>query len=131
MSTGIYALIIKLNSDKNIKIGKKGINFFPKGYYVYVGSALNNLEKRIARHKSKHKKLRWHIDYFQQYAEIIDVKTIQTNKKLECWLSKKIEKISDKLIMKGFGSSDCRCRTHLYYFEKNPSIELELLLNNG
>lgn len=118
MSKGVYYLIIKLDRDKRIKIGKLGIINFKKGYYCYVGSALNGLEKRIERHKSKDKKFHWHIDYFLKYGDILDTFIMETNKKIECLLSKKIERIS-KGSVKGFGCSDCKCSSHLYYFDKN------------
>jgi len=115
---GIYSLIIFLNKDKKIKIGNK-TKLFPKGYYCYIGSALNNLEKRIQRHYNKKKRFHWHIDYFLKYAKIIGVK-IRKNSKDECGLSRKIRSIGGKVILKGFGSSDCGCESHLYYFSKNP-----------
>ena len=118
---GIYCLIIFLDKDKSINIGKR-IIFFPKGFYCYVGSALNSLKKRIERHYKKNKKMHWHIDYFLKEAAIIDIKT--TNNKNECRLSRKISKLADSAI-KGFGSSDCKCLTHLYYFKKNPSKAIE------
>ena len=40
-----------------------------------IRSALNNLDKRIQRHKSNQKKMHWHIDYLLKKAKIIDVKT--------------------------------------------------------
>lgn len=120
MNKGIYCLIIYLDKKRKIKIGKLGNIGFKKGYYCYVGSALNNLEKRINRHISKTKKIRWHIDYFLKYGKIIDVKTIKINKKFECKLSKIIEKISQEAI-KNFGSSDCKCKSHLYYSKKKLS----------
>lgn len=61
---GSYALICHLGTKKRIKIGALGRFLFLPGCYVYVGSGLNNLNKRIERHLCKNKKLRWHIDYF-------------------------------------------------------------------
>ena len=119
MVKGAYLLIIHLSKSKKIKIGKLGYIFFKKGNYIYVGSALNNLEKRIQRHKSKRKKLRWHIDYFLRFGRISGVSAIKTNKKIECKLSEKILKIAEASV-KNFGCSDCRCNSHLYYFDKNP-----------
>lgn len=124
MVKGAYCLIIKLVKDRKIKIGKLGHIVFKKGYYCYIGSALNNLEKRIERHKSKNKKLKWHIDYFLKYGKIIDVVKIKTNKRIECLLSKKISKIAHIYINK-FGCSDCSCDSHLYYFENNPNERLK------
>ena len=111
---GSYILFIFLNKDKRIKINKRVLDF-KKGYYAYVGSALNNLEKRIERHKSKKKKKHWHIDYFLEHGKIVKVKRILSDKKIECELSKKLCKEADGFI-KGFGCSDCKCESHLYYF---------------
>lgn len=119
---GSYVLITFLHKNKKIKINKKIINF-KKGYYCYVGSALPNLEKRIERHLSKKKKKHWHIDYFLEYGKIIDVLKIKSNKKIECEISKRVEKISVGSI-KGFGSSDCGCESHFYYFTRNPQRKL-------
>ena len=45
---GSYCLIINVEKDTKIKIGKKlGIINFKKGCYVYVGSAMNSLESRV------------------------------------------------------------------------------------
>jgi Uri superfamily endonuclease len=53
---GTYCLIIQLRDDTIIEVGKKGSINFKKGYYVYVGSALNSLETRLKRHLSSKKK---------------------------------------------------------------------------
>jgi Uri superfamily endonuclease len=58
-----YCLITQLNKNSTIKVGKLGEIDFKKGYYVYVGSALNSIDSRVWRHLSKEKKLFWHIDY--------------------------------------------------------------------
>jgi len=42
---GSYILLIKLDEDKDIQIGKLGNISFKKGYYAYVGSALNGLAR--------------------------------------------------------------------------------------
>ena len=126
---GIYCLIIFLSNSQKIIISKR-ICFFPKGYYCYVGSALNNLDKRIARHKSKNKKMHWHIDYFLEHGKIIGVDRLETKKKLECELSKRLNSLTDcNVVMKGFGSSDCKCQTHLYHFKKNELKEVSLIIN--
>jgi len=98
---------------------------FPKGYYCYVGSALNGLEERIKRHKSKVKKKFWHIDYFLEKAKIVKVKVIKTNEKKECWLSEKIKSLKGRTVMNKFGSTDCKCETHLHFFPSNPSKMLD------
>ena len=124
MNKGIYCLLLHLEYECNIKIRTKRVAF-PKGYYCYVGSALNNLQKRIERHKRKDKKKYWHIDYFLEKAKILDVKILKTVKRKECWLSNKIKNLKGRMVMEKFGSTDCKCGTHLYYFQKNPAKELD------
>lgn len=123
MNKGVYCLLLYLKKEQNIKIRNKKVAF-PKGYYCYAGSALNNLKKRIERHKNSDKKFHWHIDYFLEKAKILDVKTIKTEKRKECWLNNRIKNLKGKTIMKKFGSTDCNCETHLHYFKENPSKEL-------
>ena len=55
---GSYVLIIELNQDITIYIGSLGSIFFKKGFYSYIGSALNDLENRIKRHIRKKKNVR-------------------------------------------------------------------------
>lgn len=121
--SGIYSLVIKLDREQTIKVGGLGKRKFEKGFYIYTGSALNGLKARIARHKRKTKKLFWHIDYMlaSRYAKIFKVFTIETNKRMECEFNRIIQSYPNaKALVKGFGCSDCNCKSHLVYFGKNP-----------
>jgi Uri superfamily endonuclease len=115
MPKGAYVLFIDLRKNTPINVGRLGSFTFKRGQYLYVGSALNNLEKRIARHRSKTKKLHWHIDYLLQFASIAKVLTVETNRKIECLLNTIVSEVFPvEAVVKGFGSSDCRCQTHLW-----------------
>lgn len=57
---GTYCLIIEIKEKSTIKVGALGIIKFEKGYYIYVGSAMNSLVSRIKRHMKDDKKLHWH-----------------------------------------------------------------------
>lgn len=125
--SGIYSLIIKLEKNQNIKIGNLGKVDFSKGFYVYTGSALKGLKTRISRHMKKHKKLFWHIDYFlaSKHAKISKVIAIKTNKRLECKLNEIVSSLPNaKVVVKGFGCSDCSCKSHLVYFDDKDLIEI-------
>jgi sugar fermentation stimulation protein A len=123
MTPGVYHLLIHLSQSTTVEVGKLGSFSFPAGYYVYTGSALGGLETRIARHRRREKRLHWHIDYLLQYGRIIDVITHTTVERLECQFNRNILSLSDcRILVKGFGSSDCRCSSHLAYFEKKPYI---------
>lgn len=104
---GGYCLIMRLNKNKAIKIGKLGKIGFKKGYYIYVGSGGF---ARVRRHLSREKKLKWHIDYFLIEAKIIDVIYIKDECNVARQLAKRFPSIT------GFGCSDCSCKSHLFYF---------------
>ena len=123
MMKGCYCLIISLDDEKTIKIGKKlGKITFNKGHYVYVGSAMNSLTARVKRHLSDEKKLHWHIDYLLKNAAITDVIYNESDKKIECELSQCLAERANGI--KGFGCSDCNCESHLHYF-KNRKDAIE------
>ena len=124
---GCYCLIIHLNDEKTIKIGKKlGKITFKEGYYVYVGSAMNSLSSRITRHLSDEKKLHWHVDYLLKNSEITDVIYNESTQKIECDLSHHLAAKANGI--EGFGCSDCKCESHLYYF-KNRKEAIENVKN--
>ncbi|MDF2954053.1 MAG: DNA-binding protein [Thermodesulfobacterium sp.] len=116
---GIYLLVFELKNREKIKIGSLGEKIFDNGFYVYVGSAMKNLTKRINRHFRKNKKTRWHIDYLVPKGHSLKAIPIRTSNKLECEIAKALSLISDDIIS-GFGASDCRCGSHLFYFSENP-----------
>jgi Uri superfamily endonuclease len=119
---GSYILLIEVKENCSIDIGKLGKFDFDKGFYVYVGSALNGLESRINRHLRSNKKIHWHIDYLLKYADIVDVFFKENLKKEECRLSSVFEKRLH--FLKGFGCSDCKCNSHLFYGSYNEIINI-------
>ena len=113
MLKGIYTLLIKLDKPLTIIIGRLGRVSFSAGHYAYVGSALNGLESRVARHLRKEKVLHWHIDYFLQKAMIGEIIYSMTEKDRECTIA---FQLGQKLTpVPHFGCSDCRCESHLYF----------------
>jgi len=110
---GSYILVIKLKEEKAIQIGKLGKIHFKMGFYVYVGSALNGLEQRINRHIRTNKKKHWHIDYFLDFAEIIGILYKESETREECNIAIELDK--QLVSICGFGCSDCRCKSHLFY----------------
>ena len=110
---GSYILFIKLNNNQNIKYGKKEKFVFKKGYYIYVGSALNSLESRIERHlRNINKKKFWHIDYLLIYGQILNIFYKENRYREECDIANLLKE--KFLPIPKFGSSDCKCTTHLF-----------------
>lgn len=110
---GTYVLVASLSEDKEIEVGKLGKIGFSEGAYAYVGSALNGLRVRVERHLRKDKKLYWHIDYLLVEAQVEDIIYAEDEVGIEC----KIAEILDNSFpwVEGFGSSDCRCKSHLFF----------------
>lgn len=126
---GVYVLLIELRKDSKIRIGRLGFLDFRKGYYAYVGSGMGSLEKRIERHLKQKKKKFWHIDRFLEKSEVF--KVIYSEGGKECELAKGLEGKFESV--RNFGSSDCRCRSHLFFsrkpFENIRSVFKEAGLN--
>lgn len=123
MTKGVYQLLIKLDKTAMIQVGKLGEFTFPKGYYIYTGSAMGGLEARIARHLSKSKRFHWHIDYLLQQSNVIIHGSRACSEKIECEISRQtLEMDGASMPVPGFGSSDCKCISHLVYFKKKPKL---------
>lgn len=115
---GSYCLCIEVCDSIKIRIGSLGFIDFMKGYYVYVGSALTGLEQRITRHikisKGEHSVTHWHIDYLLRHkkTKIKSVFIKESEVRNECEISEKMSGLGTPI--KNFGSSDCKCDSHLY-----------------
>ncbi len=121
-NTGAYLILIKLETNKLIAVGKQGVIPFRKGYYIYTGSAKKILSQRIKRHLSKKKKsFHWHIDYLSAEADKLTSFPVYTEKNIECAMADDLKGIAEAVVP-GFGSSDCSCGSHLFYFITNPAI---------
>lgn len=120
---GTYCILMQLNSDAVITVGRLGKIDFHKGYYIYVGSALNSLIPRIKRHLSQDKKLHWHIDYLLGHSnvEVVNVLYAVDETKWECKLADEISKKGEQI--QNFGCSDCGCDSHLFYFKNSDNLE--------
>jgi Uri superfamily endonuclease len=117
MRKGVYQLHLRLDKPKRIRVGKLGVFTFPAGRYIYTGSAMNGLIGRLRRHLKKRKKLHWHIDYLLRHAKIETIFVLETGERVECQLNSLTLSLPNaKVVVKGFGCSDCRCPSHLVYF---------------
>lgn len=121
---GTYALILENKTLRKIQVGKLGRFSFTPGWYVYTGSAFGpgGLAARVGRHVKQEKKCRWHIDYLSTLAAVTRVWYTTSPVKLECQWAKHFFDLGGSLPAKGFGASDCRCDTHLFFFSACPSL---------
>jgi sugar fermentation stimulation protein A len=92
---------------------------FSAGHYLYVGTARRALTKRLERHLRKKTAQRWHIDYLKGYADRCMAIPIRSSAPLEHELAREVGRIADGCVA-SFGSSDCDCPGHLFFFAGNP-----------
>ncbi|MDR0589455.1 MAG: DNA/RNA nuclease SfsA [Spirochaetaceae bacterium] len=117
---GNYLILLRIPQSPEIITGSLGSRLYAPGWYVYAGSAQKSLSLRINRHLRKIRKQKhWHLDYLTPYAETIKALPILSYRNLECFLAKALADLGGKAIP-GFGCSDCRCKSHLYYFTDPP-----------
>ncbi|MCL2032082.1 MAG: GIY-YIG nuclease family protein [Methanomassiliicoccaceae archaeon] len=113
---GTYVLIFDL-PDIRVKVGALGMVDLKRGTYCYVGSAMNGLDQRISRHLSENKKTHWHIDHLTKECCRIEAYEAVQPGMTECALVGIVEKNGGAGAVKGFGCSDCKCVTHLFFLE--------------
>jgi Uri superfamily endonuclease len=125
VDAGIYTLVLRLDEAKDIEVGALGTIHFEKGYFAYTGSARGpGGLKRVDRHKEVMSGVnvcrKWHIDYLLPHTSLVDVVVTHTSADLECQIAAKIG--SQLPAVPKFGSTDCRCLSHLHYSNNLDSI---------
>lgn len=123
---GTYLVLYELDDAARLTVGRKGTVDLGPGIFIYVGSALGpgGLWARLRRHLSVPKKARWHIDFLHPPARPVEVWVKEAKKPLECsWASLVRESEGCVVPLRGFGSSDCRCKAHLFAFPERPLLE--------
>lgn len=123
---GSYILLIELTKPQVITEGSLKAIHFPGGYYAYVGSALGGLEPRVKRHLRSNKKPHWHIDYLLQEASINDIITCETEVRTECSIAQALGREFEA--GSGFGSSDCKCQSHLFFATDGMTSQVMAIL---
>ncbi len=127
LDRGSYLLVLYNETAFSKRIGRLGERQFKKGYYVYIGSALNGLNSRIKRHMRKRKKTHWHLDYiFPGCMKLSKLFPISRKDRIEVLLAQRLQTISSNRIP-GFGSSDTREPSYLFFFTEDPVRQREFL----
>lgn len=122
---GTYVLLLRADVHRTITIGHLGVLEVRPGWYVYVGSALGpgGLAGRVGRHAKMDKPFRWHIDYLAAVAVLEEVWYTADGTRRECQWAEVLSQLRGATVpLEAFGSSDCRCRTHLFFLQKPPSL---------
>jgi sugar fermentation stimulation protein A len=120
---GSYLIVLQLPTEQTMTVGALGPRSFPAGYYVYVGSAMQHLSKRIDRHRLRRRtRKHWHVDYLREAAQYLAGYPIRDPYRREEELAEAMEMIADGSIP-GFGSSDSTRPSHLFRFDRDPRTD--------
>ncbi len=123
---GAYILVFRLDEDETIEVGRLGTQQFERGAYAYVGSAMGGLDARVARHLREAKRTHWHIDYLLARATGTQALEFETARRVECDLSERVGQLAESSTpVRGFGSSDCGCWSHLHFLGAGADELLE------
>ncbi len=125
---GSYILMIELFEAQTVTAGRLGAIDFTPGHYAYAGSAMNGLYPRIKRHLRAEKKLRWHIDYLLQKARVKDIIICEAEDKIECFIARTLQRQYESV--PGFGCSDCKCSSHLFFAPREMGPDVMKLLDS-
>lgn len=94
------------------------------GFYVYVGSAFGpgGVKARVSHHLTITPRPRWHIDFLRASSAVDEVWiTYDPNRREHQWADVLQRTSGATIPLAGFGSSDCDCKSHLFYFHDRPS----------
>jgi Uri superfamily endonuclease len=112
--SGHYVVLAHLVEARSIRVGALGEIHFQAGCYAYAGSALRCLPARLKRHLSPPApRLHWHIDRFMAVADPIGAVWAAAESGRECEIAVFLGETFP--VIPRFGSSDCRCRGHMFY----------------
>lgn len=113
---GTYALLLEVDFPVSTSIGRLGTFHFEPGKYTYLGSARGpgGVAARVRRHLSNKdgKRRHWHIDWFREFAQPIEVLWSYAYGSSECAWAEALDPQGIRLPAR-FGASDCGCAGHL------------------
>ena len=116
--TGIYVFALANAQPRDIVVGRLGSFRFDRGLYLYVGSARGpgGLKARLRHHWQAAPSPRWHLDYLRARTRPAAAWIGLDGRQRECaWAARLGDERSLTAGPGGFGASDCRCPTHLFF----------------
>jgi Uri superfamily endonuclease len=122
--TGTYTLILSSSIEKPVNVGKLGTLLLKPGFYVYVGSAFGpgGLKARIRHHLKLSSRPHWHLDYLSPTLRLCEIwYTYDQIHREHQWAEVHAQTRGARMPLPGFGSSDCRCPSHLFFYKSKPS----------
>jgi len=123
--SGTYVVLFQAPDPRFITAGSLGRLHVRPGFYLYVGSAFGpgGLRARLSRHLEGGRSRHWHVDYLRR--ELLPLEAwfqVQAMPAEHDWARVLARGRGAQPAFPGFGASDCRCRTHLFFSPTKPSF---------
>ncbi len=120
--SGAYLLFLRLDSQTELKVGRLGEFHLQPGIYIYVGSAMGGFGRRLPRYFSSRRKVKWHIDYLLEKAELEAILLLPSSTKIEQEIAARLAKMEGiSEVVPGFDASDSTEKTHLFMVDEEHS----------
>ena len=122
---GTYALLARAAKARSVRVGSLGELRVCRGTYVYVGSAFGpgGVAARVAHHLRIAVAPRWHMDYLRPLLRIREIWYSHDPVQREHAWTRAFGGVRGSTTpFPGFGASDCGCYSHLFFFERPPSL---------
>lgn len=130
--TGAYVIVFRLSDRTEVAVGCLGTFILEAGLYAYVGSAMNGLRARTDRHLHGGARKHWHIDHLLPLTSERSALLIRSEADIECTVAGVVQAWEGVTTpIKGFGSSDCRCRSHLFCLVDEEKMHIASRLSSG
>jgi Uri superfamily endonuclease len=123
---GTYIFFGRLNAAIEITVGRFGTVNLPGGDYAYAGSAFGpgGIAARVGHHLSVSRRPRWHLDFLRPHLVPRAVWFATEKHPWEHEWAAALQRIRGASVpCRGFGSSDCKCLSHLVHFRRMPTVE--------
>lgn len=122
---GTYALILLAGADTTVQVGRLGPLHVQPGFYIYVGSAFGpgGVRARVAHHRQIAPRPHWHIDYLRAVTSLEEVWYTHDPRRWEHQWAAVFQALPRVAVPRqGFGTSDCACLAHLFFFRRRPAL---------
>jgi Uri superfamily endonuclease len=121
---GMYVLLLRSIEQRSVQIGRLGVLHLEPGCYAYAGSALGRggIGSRLGRHLRGAGRAHWHVDYLRAHTHPIEAwYSYGPSRREHLWSDVLRASAGAAIPLSGFGASDCRCESHLFFFARRPS----------
>jgi Uri superfamily endonuclease len=122
-TTGTYVLVLRNPRTARITVGKRLRMMLEAGCYLYVGSAFGpgGLDARLRRHQRGDGRRHWHVDDLRAATSFVGAIVDRGHERREHRWAAELEACGAYTLIPGFGCTDCRCTTHLFYAAGAPA----------